>query len=312
MKYVRSAIAWGRQWQQQLPWFLGTALLGQCGVSWLSGPDADDLAAREAEVAQWQARVPQVPTPKAGQGGVEGGGSSGDGTHLAPWPASQQTAAVWTWLQQGAQAQGLQVLAMRPQAMGPAPQGAHALPEQALLLQLQGRWQDWQALNQAWLAQAPWFLPLHWHVVPAGAEAVRIELQARVGLWPAVLQDQRAPQWSAPQWSSWEAAPILAASPFGVPADTGSTAVVAPSSPAPLSADPRHWPVHGLRLQGVWQQSGQWHAVLGAGLMLTTVRVGQQVGQEGYRVRQVGMDGVVLTSSTHSPALHLGWQGDKP
>ena len=312
MKHVRSAIAWGRQWQQQMPWFVGAAVLGLCSVVWLSGPDADDLAAREAEVAQWQARVSQLPTPKVAQVVAARAGLLGDGTHLPPWPASQQTAAVWTWLQEGAQAQGLQVLAMRPQGMSSLSAGGEALPEQALLLQLQGRWQDWQALNRAWLAQAPWFLPLQWHVVPAGAEAVRIELQTRVGLWPAVLQAQRVPQWSAALWPPVETVPIGVANPFGVPAEAGATAAVVPSSSAPLSADPRQWPVHGLHLQGVWQQSGQWHAVLGDGLTLTTVRVGQQVGQEGYRVRKVGMDGVVLTSSTHSPALHLGWQGDKP
>ena len=222
--------------------------------------------------------------------------------------------ALWPWLQQGAQVHGLQVLALRPQKPDKVGVAAHALPEQTLLLHVQGRWPAWQAWSQTWPAQAPWLLPTQWQVVPAGAGAnegeVRIELQARVGLWPSTLQDPHGPAWSALPWPLEQAAPDAGAGPFGGHADRGA-AVVAPVLSS-LSSDPGQWPVQAIRLQGVWQQAGQWHAVLGAGLSQTTVRAGQQVGQERYRVHKVGMEGVELRAVTHGAALHLTWQGDKP
>ena len=71
----------------------------------------------------------------------------------------------------------------------------------------------------------------------------------------------------------------------------------------------RDWPVQDLRLQGIWQQSGVLHAVLGGGLDQVVVAPGQAVGREAYRVRRVGMDEVVLQAPGDGRLLHLGWTG---
>ena len=316
MNAVRLAIAWGLARQPQLPGVLGMALLGLCGALWLGGTDADEWFALEAELAQWQARLPApaASTPWAGQAGAGGGAAPQGGVFTTPWPQPQQTVALWPWLQQGAQIHGLQVLALRPQKPDKVGVVAHALPEQTLLLHVQGRWPDWQAWSQTWPAQAPWLLPTQWQVVPAGAGAnegeVRIELQARVGLWPSALQDTHTPAWSALPWPLEQTAPGAGAGPFGGHVDSGP-AVVAPG-PSSLSSDPGQWPVQAIRLQGVWQQAGQWHAVLGAGLSQTTVRAGQQLGHERYLVHKVGMDGVALRAVANGAVLHLTWQGGKP
>jgi Tfp pilus assembly protein PilP len=70
--------------------------------------------------------------------------------------------------------------------------------------------------------------------------------------------------------------------------------------------------VHALRLQGVWQQADQWHAVLGDGLAHVTVQPGQRVGQEGYRVQRIAQDGVVLRADKEEPVLRLDWRGGQP
>ena len=337
MKLVHTVRAWGPERQRQLLLRSGAGVLGLCSVLWLFGPDSDASAALEAEVAQWQARRPPLPeplpesisAPQAVPAPVVPASAAPGSTLSLPWPGPHQTSSLWPWLQQRAQAQGLQVLALRPQSMetpnpatpsqGTPGAGVSALPEQTVLLQLQGRWSDWLALSADLAAHAPWWLLTHWQVVPAGAGEVRIELQARVGLWPAALQEPGAPVWTGPEWPAKRAAPDMDAELFGLPDANNANGVALPgdvapaqATPLPISPDPRQWPVHGLRLQGVWQQAGQWHAVLGAGLLQTTVRAGQPVGQEGYRVQTVGPDGVVLRAPSNGPALRLGWQGDKP
>ena len=330
MKLAHTIMAWGPERQRQLLLRLCAGVLGLCGVLWLFGPDADASAALEAEVAQWQARRPPTPEPMSAPQAVPGPvvpASAAPGSTVSPpWPGPHQTSSLWPWLQQRAQAQGLQVLALRPQSIetpnpatpsqGTPGAGVPALPEQTVLLHLQGRWSDWRSLSRDLAAHAPWWLLTQWQVVPAGAGEVRIELQARVGLWPPALPGRGVPVWTGPVWPAKRAAPDTGAELFGMPESNGLAqardGASAPATPLPLSLDPRQWPVHGLRLQGVWQQAGQWHAVLGAGLSQTTVRAGQRVGQEGYRVQTVGPDGVVLRAPSNGPALHLGWQGDKP
>lgn len=320
MKHAHPFMTWGPERQRQWLVYLGAGLLGFFCVLWLCGPDAEESTALEAEVAQWQARLPQVPMPKAVSDPTIPTSAASGRTHSPPWPGPHQTVSLWPWLQQRARAQGLQVLALRPQSSDmsklatPGASGP-ALPEQTVLLQLQGRWKDWLALSRDLVEHASWWLVTHWLVVPADAGEVRIELQARVGLWPTVLHGPGGALWTGPEWPAAPVAPEEAAL-FGLPQAKGSAKThegdPAPATPLPLSPDPRQWPVHGLQLQGVWEQSGQWHAVFGAGLSQTTVRAGQQLGQERYRVHKVGMDGVVLRAPANGAVLQLGWQGDKP
>lgn len=315
MKFAHTVMAWGPERQRQVLMWLGSGVLGLAGVLWLFGPDADEWATLETEVAQWQARLPPAPetTPRPADPASAVSGSAS----TPPWPRQDQAEVLWSWLQQGVQVQGLQLLVLRPQ--GPlASSAATSLPEQTVWLQLQGRWPDWLALSESLAAHAPWWSITQWQVVPAGEGLVRIELQARVGWWPSALQVPNVPVWTGPPWPVASAAPGHGAELFGMPDAHG---LVPPQDSAPaqvavlalsLPPDPRQWPVHALGLQGVWQQAGEWHAVLGAGLALTAVRAGQRVGQEGYRVQSVGLRGVVLRSPSDGSALHLAWQGGKP
>lgn len=319
MKLANALMTWGPERQRRWLVYLGAGLVALVGVLWLCGPGAEESAALEAEVARSQARLPPVPVPQAVSVPAVPTSAASGTADSPPWPQPHQTDFLWPWLQQRARAQGLTVLALRPQsaeAANPGPPGAGkpALPEQTVLLHLQGRWDDWLALSRDLVEHASWWLVTHWLVVPADAGEVRIELQARAGLWPTMAPVPDGAVWTGPHWPVARVTPQAAL--FGMPQAKGLAQThegePAPAAPLPPSPDPRQWPVHDLHLQGVWQQSGQWHAVLGAGLSQTTVRAGQRVGQQGYHVQRVGLDGVVLRAPSNGPALHLGWQGEKP
>lgn len=272
---------------------------------WLTGPETGAMAALESDVAQLQSRLQAAPSPPPAQ--------------TQPWPAASQWPApgdavtVWPWLQQRLQAQGLQVLAMRPQAVTVD----RGLPEQVVSLRLQGRWRDWLALERAVDAHVPWWVVDQWQVVPAGTtEAeVRIELQARLGLQPPALQRAASVPTAWPTWAVDDMATEAGAELFRPASTPLSEPAVAAAGEAvsALPADPRQWPVRELRLLGVWHQSGAAHAVLGAGLNRLVVSPGQRLGQEGWRVRRVHHDGVELVAAQPGGAvLHLTLQGDKP
>jgi hypothetical protein len=301
MKFEGLAQSWRLERKQHLLVLCVAGGLALYAVVGLFGPEATELDLLEADVAQLQARLSAAPAQPT---------VAGPAVSIAPalldWPAHAQMAAVWSWLQQRLQAQGLQVMALRPQAL--SPQG---LPEQTVQLQLQGRWHDWLVLSQAMAVHAPWWVVDQWQVAPMSAGDVRIELQARVGWLPPFLQDSKRAVWMGPQWDVADRAverPVADAPLFGMPETAAAEAVqLIPLLPQA----PRHWPVRALRLQGVWQEAGQWHALLGEGLAQTTVRAGQRVGQEGMKVRRVDMAGVELIAGSGEPVVRLAWQGDK-
>jgi len=297
--------AWGPEQRQRMLLFGSLGVLALCGVVGLLGPERAELEALETEVAQLQDRLSAAPVPRPLQDAVQGSGASERSAWL-DGPTQEQGAAVWPWLQQRLQDQGLQVIALRPQGLS-----AEGLPEQTVQLQLQGRWRDWLALSQAMAVHAPWWVVDQWQVTPVGVGDVRIELQARVGWLPLLLLDPKRAVWAGPQWPVAARAgepPATDALLFGLP--EVAAAAQLPSTPV-LPQDPRHWPVRALRLQGVWQEAGQWHALLGAGLAQATVRVGQRVGQEGLRVRRVDMAGVALAADSGESIVRLAWQGDQ-
>lgn len=300
--------AWRQHWgpaQQRhaLAWAV-VALLGAAGVVWVFGPAWAEVDALEMEVAQWQSQSLSPPRPASP---VQPATTPTEGETGPAWPEPAHASALWPWLQQRLQAQGLQVQALRPQAINNT---VPALPEQAVVLQLQGRWTDWHAWIQDMAQHAPWWQVDQWQVVPLQAGQVRIELQARVGLWPAGLAGPERPGWSAPAWAAARAVPTSRDTLWDAP---DAERVDRPSAAsAPASSDPRAWPVRALRLHGVWLQADQWHAVLGDGLAQTTVRAGQRIGQEGFRVRRIGENGVELVSGEGEPTLRLDWQGGQP
>ena len=93
---------------------------------------------------------------------------------------------VWPWLQARMQSQGLQVQSLRPQAVTTT----DGLPQQAVSLQLQGRWHDWRALEAAlndpksrdqFLAQGVESLPL-------GLEPFRRYCESEAARWGEVIR----------------------------------------------------------------------------------------------------------------------------
>jgi hypothetical protein len=291
---------------QQHRWrvMLVAGLLGLGVSGWLAGPDSEAMEALEHEVVQLQSRLQGASPPRVARNTPE--------PVVQHWPGSGDGATAWPWLQQKLQAQSLQVLALRPQAITTV----QGLPQQTVLLRLQGRWRDWLALERAFDAHAPWWAIDQWQVVPAGTGSaeVRIELQARWGLWPPGLQGATPVAQVWPTWSVDGDASGAQAELFGLPSPVPSAAV-AQASEALVAwpSDPRQWPVRDLRLLGVWWQEGTVHAVLGKGLNQVQLAPGQRVGLEGYRVRRVSGAGVELAAPDPSgPVLYLTWQGDTP
>ena len=134
------------------------------------------------------------------------------------WPLPEESTQVWSWLQQGAQAHGLQVLALQALPR----QGGADLPEQPVRLRLLGAWPDWLAFVAALDGQAPWWLVDQWQVVPDGQTTglVRIDVQARLGLQPAITVARAG----GPRvWPDWRPAHASAGGSAGAGAGVETT-----------------------------------------------------------------------------------------
>ncbi len=297
-------LAWKADVRRRLAVGLVAWLCGAMGVLWLWHEDIQAWDLLQDDVAQWQLRLQEAGSlvPR------EAAAPSDPGVLALPDPGERD--ALWSWLQQRLQAQGLQVLALKPQALT----AKAGLPEQPLWLHLQGQWRDWRAFARTMGEHVPWWVVDQWQVVPANSARgeVRIELQARLGLRPSGL----GPSPVARAWPVW---PVANTDPlpgealvFAHGAQGPAVAAAAPTSEAAsaLPADPRQWPVRELRLLGVWHQAGVGHAVLGAGQHQVVLVPGQRVGREAYRVRRVGPNGVELVAAA-APVVHLTLQGNK-
>ncbi len=306
MKALGFSILQGRLRHLARP--LAAGLVGVM-VSWLLWPlDTEGLDALRQEVVQLQA---QEHAQRKGLPSAPTGSAARQQEPMPDEPDLAEGTMVWPWLQQRLRSQGLQVQVLRPQAVS-RPQ---ALPEQAVAMRLQGRWRDWLAFQEALNRHAPWWVIDQWQVVPVGPQSdeVRIELQARLGFRPSALQAERTVPRVWPEWPVLgDGRPMPGADLFAqahTPLATASTA----EAQAPLPADPRDWPVHALRLLGVWQQAGTAHAVLGDGLNQVVVKQGQRIGREAYRVRRIGDGQVELgAAGATGQVLRLTLQGEPP
>lgn len=278
------------------------ALLALGSVVGLMAPDTPDLAALQAQVERLQQRLSGVPplrqtTAPQGQ------------TAAIAWPGAGDVDRVWPWLQHRLQAQGLQLLSMRPQAV--ARQGEEPLHE--VVLRLQGRWQDWRAVEHALHACAPWWQLDHWLFLPTGAEEIRMDLHVRLGLQAEAAAGTDGAAWPLPLWPQGPAPQAAAVDPF-VQTRARQPAQPPDASPSASSMpdDPRQWPVSAVRLQGLWWTRGAAHAVLSAGEAQQVLTVGQPIGREGYRLHTVQADGVLLVSrQPGQPPLHLPLKGER-
>lgn len=301
-----TALRWGR-----LPSFqpqgrgLAMLLAGLVGLGlsgWLAAPDMQAMEALESEVLRLQSRLQSGPVSAQARPAPLAS------VPQRPWPQAAEATAFWPWLQQRLQAQGVQVLSLRPQAV----RTEQGLPEQGVLLRLQGRWQDWLALEQGFHAHVPWWGADQWLVTPAGTTPgeVRIELQARLGLMPAGWLPRPPP---VQNWPAWDETTLpMGAELFGLPT---ATAALAAASPAAGSVSNGLLPgkVDAWRLLGVWRQDGTAHAVLEAGADRQTVRAGQKLQPQGWRVRRVEDASIELAVPGAGAAVRrLTLEGDPP
>lgn len=216
-------------------------------------------------------------------------------------PAQSYASRLGLDLQHGLEPQGLQVLALRPQSL----QTGLPLPNQALALRWQGRFSDF---SQAWTALVDagpvWTLDRLTVVpsLPAG------QLQWD-GVWRAWLRPDAAAEQAWP--AGWVTSPrpglpegndpfVPAVSTLAGPALSASDA-----APAVLPADPRQWPLASVRLVGVWQQADRVQAVLSAGPHWVALGVGDQLAQEGYRVKAVHAESVELQALKGGGLRHV-------
>lgn len=298
------------QQQRRLLVAAGGFLLGLAAALWLWPLDSDALAALREEVArlQTQTELLQQAQRQAPQTRLAGDGAVRSGVPVPDEPGLAEAGAVWSWLQQRLQAHGLQVQALRPQAVVVDKD----LREQPVVLHLQGRWRDWRAFEEGLDEHAPWWTIDHWQAVPVGppSDEVHMELQARLGLRPLALEREG----STRVWPVWPVAsgeaPTSHADPFAS-AQKPVTSVAAGEGLAHLPADTSRWPMAQLRLLGIWRQAGAAHAVFGAGLNQVVVQSGRRIGQEAYRVRRIGEDHVELAGAgANGSVLHLTLQGE--
>lgn len=256
---------------------LASALLVMAVVWWLMASDADAVERLEQEVAALAQQ--QEPGPAAGLPGQ----LRTDAFKPQDWPLQADSVALWAAVQDGLQACGLEVQALQPQAAS----HREGLPEQAVALRLLGPWSSWRRCEQALAEQAPWWLLQQLQVLPTGQrpDEVSIELQARIGWRPQQWASAGPWQWQfSPPGQSLSAATLPL---FGKGERIESLATSADSGQTAGAS--------AMRLLGVWQQDGRFHALLDLGNEQVYATAGQRLSRSAYRVRHVGPDSVDLS-----------------
>ena len=270
----RAARRWG--------WALAAALLGMGGVLWWG---ADAIEAH----SQLQQQVQRL----GGSAKAESRVSStlpDAPDFMVHLPAPGSADHLGLALQEGLLAQGLQVLAMRPQAL----QTGGPLPSQPVALRWQGRFSDF---SQAWasLVDAGPVWTLDRLTVVPGASADQLQWD---GVWRAWLRPDAATEQAWP--AGWVTSPRSGLTegfnPFVTAASVSASEAMAAEAEtsAALPADPHQWPVSAIRLVGVWQQADRVQAVLSAGAHWVVLGAGAPLAREGYRIRAVYPESVEL------------------
>jgi hypothetical protein len=207
-------------------------------------------------------------------------------------PGLSAQARLWPSLQQTLARQRLQLLSFRP-VEDPM---AAPLPSQAVALRLRGRFEDWVRAWSAMSEGVPVWSMERVHIHPqADSTAVEIDVLLRVWLragpdGPRAWQGQGAAVSSAAR-----AERVFASSQPGdqiAPAGLSTHEPVAnaiTTKSEPMDAqDPRHWPLTGLRLLGIWHEADARYAILAFGAHWVRAQVGQRVSQEGHRLETIG------------------------
>lgn len=303
---------WGSRVQSQWRWwarrwaFAVTAglLSWGAGLGWQADVWRDLVQTRQA-VQALQAQLAAAPPgrPVTDEGVV---------THeIQRLPRPEQLGQMWTDLQNALAKHRVQLVSMQP-VMEPwlAP-----LPNQAMLLRLQARFENWAGLWAALIEMGPAWSMDRLRVVPStGLDGVDIEVVWRIWAQPqsADTHNDGAP-WARPMPaildSPLEATPppAKASSVFDAPdlfkkspsapvpsVQTKERAADAVSAPQHLGFlhTPEREPMQPLRVLGIWRAGEQAEAVLANATHWFRVREGRPLSLEGHRVGRIGADGV--------------------
>ena len=290
-----AARAWVVGGLHRWAWALATCLAG-LGLVMVWALDELEAHAQLRQKVQALQDVSPVARAPAGMASTAREARAPDASALLErLPDVSDAPGLWLALQKGLQQQGLQLEALRPQAL----QEGGPLPSQAVAVRMQGRYADmvsaWASLTDA---GPVWSLD-RMSVSPSGSTG---QLQWD-SVWRVWLRPGPA---SAEAWPAhWDATARQGSARIADPfvAELG----LAPSAAEPdlPSADPRHWPLAQTRLLGVWLQDGHWQAVLAAGPHWAVLGPGASVAQEGYRIQSIHPDAVALQGLQPPGGVHM-------
>jgi hypothetical protein len=280
-------MSWGSRHGQSAAVALLGASLGAVLVGGMFSEvwEAHDQAHQSlaAAQAQWTAQGPEATMPEALDPSAHPAG--------ALWPrlpgrwSTEGPAALRQFLiQQGLQVQSLRAL---PEV------SAGPLQGQTLAIRMTGLYADWVRAWQILSAEGP-VVSMERMNVSALAQPLGVQLDVVLHLWsrPGVSLEASWPMTSS-KGQATASGPDIFATAAG--ADLPPAAAPSKASEAiALTDDPKTWPLDRMRWLGTWQQGADQRAVLSAGGPWVSVRVGQRIGQEGYRVASIGADGLVL------------------
>ena len=217
---------------------------------------------------------------------------------LAHLPGVSSRSLLWPALQQSFERHRLELLSLQPVS----DKVAAPLPSQAVALRLRGRFDDW---GRAWtdLSEGvPVWTMERLRITPQ-AHAPWVDIDVLLRVWLRADQDGDK-AWRGQTVSNtvstqgpavfFHGAPagsemVMALAPAGL-----DGALAAPQSSAVDSPDPKHWPMAGVRLLGVWHGPQTVHAILAFGPHWVSAQVGHRVSQEGHRLVAIGDQAVSL------------------
>ncbi|MCE2780638.1 hypothetical protein [Limnohabitans sp.] len=295
---------WTRRWG-----FAVMACLLAWGLGvWLHASTRQAHAQLKSDVQILHAKLVALPTPRPKASGPL---MSDDVNRL---PSLDQQEQVWAYLRKTLAQHQVKLMLMQPASeVGHAP-----LPSQAMLLNLQARYENWADAWASLVHMGPvWSMDRLRVVTSADKQSVDIEVvwrawfsPGRAGSLPhnAVFAGGLPALPQAPlakHMASVFDMPFSMTAPLeretrtvvmqpkgvalGVLPDSAGLVDAPPKEPLFLS-EPERWPMLPLRLIGTWRQGDQAEAVLANAAHWFRTQEGRQISLEGHKVWRIGRD----------------------
>jgi hypothetical protein len=297
---------WARRWGFAvtaclLAWVLGV---------WLHAPTWQAHAQLKSEVQVLHAQLAAVPTPRPKSSGPV----MSDDIHRLP--SLDQQEPVWAYLRNTLAQHQVRLMLMQPMSeVGHAP-----LPNQAMLLRLQARYENWAGAWASLVRMGPVWSMDRLRVVPStDKQSVDIEVVWRAWFSPGMVGStphnavfaEGLPALPQAPLSKYRASvfdmpfPMMQAlereaRPLAMPPTMAAVGVLSDSKAVPdglpkeplFSSEPERWPMLPLRLIGIWRQGDQAEAVVANAAHWFLAQEGRQISREGHRVWRIGRDDI--------------------